>query len=208
MWYMPIFRCQAIGSLPAGESFSFGVHTEKGAGTISAAYAAWADAVDLLWNGVASPDDSIKQLYTPGVTIDELVVTQLDPDTGKNVLQERGSVSLVGTGSGDALPTEVAICVSLRTALPTRAGRGRYFLPNPRLATCVGTKLDATAQGQVAAASAGMLGDLSTIGYPAVILHRRTLTTDVVTSTDVGDIFDVQRSRRTQLRESRVSVAL
>ena len=205
---MPIFRCVATGALPAGESYTFGLHVSKGAGTVSAAFAAWADAVDLLWNGVASPDDSIKQLYSADVTVDELVVTELDPVTGKNLLQERGSVSLAGSGAGEQLPTEVAICVSNRTDLPTRAGRGRFFLPSPLQSVCVGTKLTAAARDAAAAASAAMLGDLAGLGYLPVVLHRSSMTTDEITAIDVGDIFDVIRSRRRQLRESRTRIAL
>jgi len=205
---MTFFRHEATGTLPDGETFTFGVHSEKAAGNIAAAHSAWASAVDDLWNGTATPADSIKQLYPSTITVDELVTTELDPITGKNLLQERSGVSLAGTGSGGALPQEVAVCVSLRTNLPTRAGRGRFFLPSPILTVCIGSRLGSTAQGQILAAAALMLGDMVTSTYPVVILHRSTMTSDLVVSVDVGDVFDSMRTRRDKLREVRVSQAV
>lgn len=205
---MTIFRHEATGTLPDGESFTFGIHSEKAAGNIAAAHSAWAAAVDDLWNGTATPADSIKQLYPSSIHVDEVVSTELDPITGHNVLQERTGVSLVGTGSGSALPQEVAVCVSLRTSLPTRAGRGRFFLPSPILTTVSASRLASTPQGQILAAAALMLGDMNTATYTVVILHRSTMTTDEVVSVDVGDVFDSMRTRRDKLREVRVSTTL
>jgi hypothetical protein len=205
---MTIFRHEAIGALPDGEQFVFGVHSEKAAGSLSGAHSAWAAAVDDLWNGTATPADSIKQLYPSSIHIDEVVSTELDPITGKNLLQERSGVSLVGTGSGSALPQEVAVCVSLRTNLPTRAGRGRFFLPSPIVTTVSASRLAGTPQGQILAAAALMLGDMSAATFPVVILHRSTMTTDLVISVDVGDVFDSMRTRRDKLREVRVTAVV
>src|SRR2546423_11881901 len=82
---MTIFRHQATGTLPDGETFTFGVHTEKAAGNIAAAHSAWAAAVDDLWNGTATPADSIKQLYPSTITVDELVSTELVDCNGGGV---------------------------------------------------------------------------------------------------------------------------
>lgn len=205
---MTIFRHEATGTLPDGETFTFGIHSEKPAGSLSGAHSAWAAAIDDLWNGTATPTDSIKQLYPSSIHIDEVVSTELDAISGRNLLQERTGVSLIGTGSGGALPQEVAVCVSLRTALPTRAGRGRFFLPSPILTTCVTSRLASTPQGEILAAAALMLGDMNSATFTVVILHRSTMTTDDVVSVDVGDVFDSMRTRRDKLREVRVSAVL
>lgn len=201
---MTVFRNTAGGALINGERFTFSIHTEKAAGDIVTAASLWSDAIDLLWNGAATPADSIKQLYPAATTVDDLVTTELSPTTGKNVAQAVTAPALAGTGSGAALPPQTAICVSLRTSLPTRAGRGRFFLPAPIVAESSSGRLNATAQGQVLAAVTGMLQFLGTNLYPAVIYHRDDRTTTLVTSTDVGDVFDTIRRRRDKLIEARM----
>jgi len=205
---MTIFRHVARGALINGEFYTFSVHSEKAAGDVVSAHTAFSTAIGLLWNGVATPADSIKQLYPAATTVDELVTTQLNASTGKNELQAISNPALVGTGSGNALPPQTAICVSLRTALPTRAGRGRFFLPAPIVGESSVGRINATGQGQVALAVKGMFQSMAGDLYPIVIFHRDSLTTDPVISIDVGDVFDTIRRRRDKLVETRVSEAL
>lgn len=205
---MTIFRHVARGSLIDGEQFTFSIHSERAPGEVNEAHTAFAAAIALLWNGVATPADSIKQLYPAGTTVDELVTTQLAALSGRNELQVISAPALAGTGAGAALPPQTAICVSLRTALPTRAGRGRFFLPAPIVAESSSGRLASTAQGQVLAAVTGMLQSMQSDLYPVVIMHRDDLTTTLVTSVDVGDVFDTIRRRRDKLVEARVSAAI
>jgi hypothetical protein len=205
---MTVFRNTAGGTLINGERFSFSVHTEKAAGDVVDAASAWSDAIAQLWNGSATPADSIKQLYPAATIIDELVTTELSPTNGHNVHQAISTPSLAGTGSGAALPPQTAICVSLRTGLPTRAGRGRFFLPAPIVAESSVGRINATAQGQIVAAVAGMMGVLTDALFPAVVYHAQFRTTDAVTSIDVGDVFDTIRRRRDKLIEVRMSSAV
>ncbi len=205
---MTIYRHEASGALPDGETYTFGIHTSRAASTVEAAEAAWASAIADLWLGSAPPADAIGHLYPAAVTLVETVTTELDPVTGKNVAQVQSAHSLAGTGAGGALPQEVAVCVSLRTALPTRAGRGRFFLPSPILTTCVASRLDPDAQDSILNAAALMLGDMITSLFVPVIYHRTTKTSTVVTRVDVGDVFDSMRTRRDKLREVRVTQGL
>jgi hypothetical protein len=200
---MTIFRHEARGSLPDGEFFTFGIHSSKVAGVIADAAAAWKNAVDSLWLGDNPPTDGINQFYGPSVSVDELVTTELDATTGKNLLQETQSYTGPGTGTGDNLPQEVAVCVSLRTPLPTRAGRGRFFLPSPLLTTCVASRLDADTADAIALAAINCLATMQVATYPAAIYHRSTHTATLITSIDVGDVFDSMRTRRDKLREVR-----
>jgi hypothetical protein len=50
-----------------------------------------------------------------------------------------------------------------------------------------------------------MLQSMQSDLYPVVILHKSTMTTDLVISTDVGDVFDTITRRRDKLVEVRVS---
>lgn len=205
---MTVFRNTAGGSLINGERFTFSVHTEKAAGDVVDAASAWSTAINLLWLGAATPADSIKQLYPAGTIVDELVTTELSPTTGKNVHQAISTPSLAGTGSGAALPPQTAICVSLRTDLPTRAGRGRFFLPAPIVTVSSSGRISATPLGQIVAAVQGMMQSLAGDLYPAVIYHRNTLTTDLILTIDVGDVFDTIRRRRDKLIEVRSSAVI
>jgi hypothetical protein len=202
---MTIYRHTARGTLINGEIFTFGVHSQKTAGVLADADTAWQSSLADMWLGSDAPNDAIGHLYPAATTVVEAVTTELDPVTGKNVAQLRSAPGLVGTGSGAALPPQLAICVSLRTVKPTRAGRGRFFLPAPIVSVSNVGRLDATAQDQVDAAAALMLNDMQTFTYPVVILHRSTMTTDLVTSVDVGDVFDTITTRRDKLVESRLS---
>lgn len=205
---MTIFRHVAGGSLISGERFTFSVHSERAPGEINEAHSVFAGAIDDLWLGTATPADSIKQLYPAATIVDELVTTSLSALTGRNVQQASSAPSLAGTGSGAALPPQTAICVSLRSGLPTRAGRGRFFLPAPIVAESSVGRLTPTAQGQVLAAATLFLTSMQTGLYPVVIYHRSDLTATLVTGVDVGDVFDTIRRRRDKLIETRVRNAL
>ena len=205
---MTIYRHVAQGSTIDGEIFTFSVHSEKAAGVLADAHTAYATAIGLLWNGVASPADSIKQLYPAATTVDELVTTELSVVNGKNFAQVSSSPALAGTGSGAALPPQTAICVSLTTASPTRFGRGRFFLPAPIVTESTVGRINSTAQGQVLAAAVGMLQSMAGDGYPVVIFHKGSLTTTVVTGVNVGDVFDTIRRRRDKLVEARMKSAI
>src|SRR6267378_6065803 len=196
---MAYHRLVAQGSTVAGEEFTFSVHVNAGAASVTATLAAWDTAIGLLWNGVATPADSVKQLYSTASSVVELSSTSLDPSTGRNVAQAKQSVSFVGTSGAASLPPNVATCVSLRTDTPTKAGRGRFFLPGMDFGAVSAGRLAATPQGQALAAAVGMLSSLSGAGFPVVILHRATMTATTVTSVDIGDVFDTITRRRDKL---------
>jgi hypothetical protein len=202
-----IFRNVAIGHTPS-ESFSFTLHTYSVAGTVSDALAAFHTAVGLLWNGAATPADSIKQCVSTTVGIDEVTTTSLDVLTGKNVTRLIQAESLVGTNATATLPPQDSIVVSLRTILATRAGRGRFYLPPFCTDQTTAGGLSATPRGQVAQAATGFLQSLVGSGFVPVIYHRVSRTHDNIISVDVGSVFDNQRRRRNKLVETRTSHTL
>lgn len=191
-----------------GESFTWTMHTTNAAGSLSGAAAAFHTAVDLMWNGVASPADSIKQLFNATTGIDETVTTELDPLTGKNLSQVRNAEALIGTSAGASLPPQVALTVSLRTAKVTRAGRGRFYLPAMSVSQVSSGRVLAAAQSSAVTAAQKMIQSLNGAGYTVVVYHRTTRTSDAVTSVDVGDVFDTQRRRRDKLIEVRSSLSV
>jgi hypothetical protein len=161
--------------------------------------------VDLLWNGVATPADSIKQLVSTTVGIDASLATAIDPLTGKNDDQVLTAETLVGTNVGDTLPPQNAVVVSLRTAKATKSGRGRFYLPPFAESEVVAGLLTTTAQGQVSVAAQKMVQSLNGAGYIVQVFHRSTITGDDVVSVDVSNVVGTQRRRRNKIVGTRTT---
>lgn len=202
---MSFYRMTARGHLPQGEQFAFSFHTENIGGTLSGAGAALHTALGLLWNGVATPADSIKQCIPSSIGIDASVVDQLDPLTGKNDLQLLTSETLVGTNASDPMINQDSVVVSLRTARATRAGRGRFYLPPFGEDMSTAGLLLATPQGQVSVAVQKMVQSLNGAGYIVGVFHRSTITQDAVVSVDVSSVIGTQRRRRNKVIGTRNS---
>jgi len=205
---MTFYRLTARGHLPQGEVFNFTLHCQNIGGTLSGAAAAWHTAVGLLWNGVATPADSIKQCISTTIGIDASVVDALDPLTGKNDAQQTTTETLVGTNATDPLVNQDAVVVSLRTAKATKAGRGRFYLPPFSEDQTTAGLLLATPRGQVATAAQKMVQSLNGAGYIVGVFHRNTITQDNVTSVDVSNVVGTQRRRRDKIVPVRSSLTV
>lgn len=205
---MTIYRCTASGVAFGADSWTFGLHLSKSAGTIDGAMTAFTAYMDKLWNGNGSTVVGISGYYTDHTQVQALVVTALDPVTGKNVEQLQANSTLAGFSTDTELPGEVACCVSLRTALPTRAGRGRFYLPNTVVTTVqAGVFVDSFILDVVEGAQYA-LDSLVTSTYIPVIYHASTKTGTSITSVDAGNVPDVQRRRRNKLVEARQSLPI
>lgn len=192
----------------AAESFNFSMTLFNAAGSVAGAAAALHTAVLLLWNGVAPPADSIKQLIPTTSGIDLTSATEIDPLTGKNMGQVQTSETLVGTDASGPLPPQCSVVVSLRTALFNKSGRGRFYLPVFGSDVLAAGRLPATAKTQVATAAQKMIQSLNGAGYTVVVYHRSTRTHDNVTQVNVGDVYDTQRRRRNKLIEARTTLSV
>ena len=191
-----------------GESFTFTLHAFNAAGTVAGAAAAWHAALGLLWNGVATPADSIKQLIPTTSSITNSSATEIDPLTGKNMGQVQTTETLVGTDATGPLPPQVAVVVSLRTSLFNKSGRGRFYLPTFGTDKCSSGRILALAVTQAATAAQKMVQSLNGAGYTVCVYHRSTKTHDNVVNVSVGDVWDTQRRRRDKLIEARTTLAV
>jgi hypothetical protein len=125
----------------------------------------------------------------------ETITDQLDPVTGKNVAQATSAVTLIGTGSGGTVSPRSCMVIGLRTALPTRAGRGRMYWPSPDDSHFTATGQYASADvTTVATGFATVLTAFKATATP-VIFHRKTQTFDTITMTSVGATVGTQRRR-------------
>jgi hypothetical protein len=201
------YRCTYRGVAVDGEEWNFTVHVQGAASNAAGVATIAGDAGTLLWNGAAPPADSITQLVPTGVILSDVLVDELD-GLGKNLSQSSATLNHAGTNSSTELPMQCSVAVSLRTASPTRAGRGRSFLPPYGVDTVVDGKLIGLVRTQTAAAAQGWIQHFSDNAYPVVIYHRGRNSGDVVNAIDVGDVFDTQRRRRNQQTELRTRHAI
>jgi hypothetical protein len=108
-----------------------------------------------------------------------------------------------------AMPPQVALVVTLLTALPGRSGRGRIYLGGLSAAITENNgRLFSGTQPVVAAAMTGFYKRLRNTPnaqdlFRPVVVSPTTTTANKITRISVGDVFDTQRSRRKGLQEFR-----
>lgn len=201
---MAIYRVTMEGHEETLEQWNTTWHVQAPTGQGATCATTAADAITAAWSGTSGPAGRLDAYYPALFGVDGVRVEELD-SSGKNVTQDFVGLSLTGT-SGDALlPPNVAVAISLRTALPTKAGRGRNFLPGPVVTTVAGQLLDSTVQTAIKNAWLRALNHMLDNSFPVGIYHRNTNGWDQVVSLDVGDVFDEMTTRRNQIDEVRVS---
>lgn len=204
---MPLYQHRFQGHCSAGDIFVFSWWSDSSVSidTSQSNAVSWANAV---WAGAAGVD-GLSTFTTPNVGLDRITTGEINPLTGQQLaLRETGS-ALVGAAAGNPLPPEVALVVSLRTALANRTGRGRFYLPQ-LAATALdadGLLSDAAQTGLVNALQDAWSGS-NAAGENPVVYSRTARATRVITSFDIGDVFDVQTRRQNSLTQQRTSALM
>lgn len=185
---MPYFRHRVTGPNPGGDVWVSTMHSNS-ANTLAAVHTAWTTMINTFFSGTYNALMPNEQSATGTIT------DQLDPLTGKNVAQASSTISQVGSGAGGTVSPRNCLVASLVTALPTRAGRGRMYLPPPDAThfTSVG-QFDATMISTISSAFAATMTTFKATAQP-VIFHRATLTGTNVTAVKFGVIVGTQRRR-------------
>ena len=199
---MPLYKHRFIGTLAAGDQFSYQWYANevRDIDTSHAAAVAWNQD---LWNG-ASAGNGYKDHVTPGATMTSVVTAQITPATGRQTLRRESETLIPGVAAGNASPADVALCVSLRTALATRAGRGRFYLPQPAVGNITSTgRVSADLIGDLMASLNGAWTAYNT-GIDRPVIYSPTFRTITnITGFDVGDLWDTQRRRENKVTEVR-----
>ena len=200
---MPIYRVDIPGQLPSGEQFLFGFH----ASDLSSTDADAATDAEAWLGGFMATSGGAAPLFSASTIFGPVKVSQIDAATDKVISSAFGTLTKAGTGTGSVLPPQVAVCVTLRTALAGPSNRGRFYLP-----ATLDTTLESNT-GRMAAASVtqlvGALGNAFTLyagspGTPQVIVRSKTHhNAQNATRYEVGNVFDTQRRRRDKLFEVR-----
>lgn len=106
--------------------------------------------------------------------------------------------ALQGADANQSMPGNVALCISLRTALAGRRFRGRKFFSGIPVPEVEDNQVSATFADAVVASINGSVGDLSGNGTPLSVLSYVGPTIVPVTSVLYTDLFvDSQRRRLT-----------
>ena len=195
-----VFQHRYSGTLPGGDTWMFTWWATSGQSidTVHNAGTTWAS--DFFGEpGVAA-------LFPTTTTLTNVTTVQVTDATGLQTFRRDSGLALAGSNTSGALPGDVALVTSLRTALSNRSGRGRFYLPGPakdQVPSADG-RVEATAVTAILAGLTAAWTNYVATGAP--VIYSRTLrTTTPVTSFDIGNLFDTQRRRESSMLETRVS---
>lgn len=198
---MALFRNRFRGHCASGDIFVFTMWC-RSTSPLATVHTAAGDFINTLWGG-ATAGVGYHDLTTPDVGVDNFSTAEVNPATGRQTFQEETDVSLVGDGTGNAMPADVAIVVSERTIIANRSGRGRFYLPQPHVGVVNATGLlsDVTT-AQVADAAQAAFQAVTATATPVVYSTVLRDSTDI-TRIDVGNLADTQRRRENALQVTR-----
>lgn len=198
---MTVFRHRVTGPGPAGDVWTNTIYSQSSS-SLTAVHTAFLQWTADFYGTTMQP------LWSTQMEATNAVTDQLDPTTWKNAAQISSAITVKGTGSGLQLPQRAAVVVGLRTALPTRSGRGRIFVPAPD-----SSHLDP--DGTLAAAAritiaSGMSAAIATFNGTSQVgvAHKATKTLTSVNSVTVGQVVGVQRRRTNKVANDYQSAAI
>ena len=203
---MALYQNRFIGTLPEGDTFTFSWWTDstQDLATVQAGNVQWAQD---LWAG-ASSGAGLQDLLPSSCVLTTVRTGLITQETGQQQAVDEDTVNLPGVATGNSLPNDVALVVSLRTNLANRRGRGRFYLPSLVATTLTAAgRLDPTAQQNIVDSLANAWNGYTGVGDP-VVYSRTQRTIEDVISFDVGDLFDTQRRRENKVSQSRISAPM
>jgi hypothetical protein len=192
------FLHKASGTAPSGQFWSFGM-VSTGSLSEAAAQASWNTRV-----GAFFADTNVKALYKT-TTILTLTSTSTASPTFRQTTLTSNIVSVAGTATTQELPDQMAMTFTLVSALRTRSGHGRMFLPAP-----VSASLTVNTGGEIAAANMVNIGTAATTWFtglvtdgvqPVILTRKATLgglaafSTRSVTAGKISNILHIQKRR-------------
>lgn len=143
-------RCAVTGTVPSGQAFTNVWHARYAGG---ASTAGSSDIVNLdtllsrMYSGTAFTSGSAwLPACTSGVTVNGITYTPLNATAIPTVIAK----AFAGTATGNSSPSEVAMVLTLRTAVRGRSYRGRIYLPCPAVSQL-------QTNGNLGAASAALI---------------------------------------------------
>lgn len=137
--------------------------------------------------------DEYKSSIATVVTLDQVTVADASGGTG---LSYEYGIGDTGDAAATPLPYQLAACVSWRTAVNSRSGRGRTFVVGYNEAANTASATIASAViGELYAAAASLIAGLVAADYQLVVYSRTLDQANAVTTVIVDDRWDIQRRR-------------
>lgn len=200
---MTYYRHELTGPIAAGDLWTATVHS-TGSPDIVAAHTAWTTCASAIANAIKT--------YWPSKTQTSGVKTfQLDDNNGRNKALQQSNLAVIGAVATSMGTPQSALTVGLRTNVPTRAGRGRFYLPglsNSNL-DANGLWLPATVTALTPLIATAIKNMSAT--FQVVVYHRHPKDINganlppngtTVTSITIGVIPNVQRRRVNKVNQS------
>lgn len=204
---MTLFLHKFIGKCAAGDQFNYGWHATS-IRSIDDAHAAAIVWNQTLWNG-ATAGNGYKDHTTADVSMLSVITVERNTADGKQLARRQTGQVIAGVAAGNALPADVALICSLRTQLPQRTGRGRFFLPQPAASVLTATgRASADFQNDTDAALAAAWAAYNS-GVDRPVIYSTTFRVlRPVTSYDIPDVFGCQSARENELLALRIGRAM
>lgn len=198
---MAFFRHTALGTIGT-EQWSVSVYT-SGSVSEAAANGTWVTAWGDLWTAITT-------LVGTNVTVSELFTSTMSA-TFRQTTKTQATSALAGTSSSVSLPYQNAVVATWRTAMSTKSGHGRWYLPTPAtnaLTATTGLVLSSTALGDYATGMTNLATALVTGGLSPVLVKKSANTTTSITNGDVSNTLATQRRRRSKIVPTRSAFTL
>jgi hypothetical protein len=127
---MPLYRAIAHGTSTWG-TWSHGHTLFRSVADPAAVAAAFRTAIGVLWSN-GTGDLQLRSWYPTGTGVRQVEVYQIDAQRTKTQISTRLDVTgAVGTSTSPTLPPSTSVCLTWRSSVPGKAGRGRTYLPPP-----------------------------------------------------------------------------
>lgn len=185
---MTIYQHTLKGTFAAGDQWNVTMHSSS-ANALAGVHTAWTTACSNFITG------TLQAMWPTDVSTTGTVTNQLSPVNGKNVAQATSALALTGTGAGGKPSPRDCVLTGLRTALPTKSGRGRMYWPSVDDShyTATGRLVQADMQ-TIATGWAAALTALAGTTTP-IIFHKKILGFDVIVAVSVPDLAAMQKRR-------------
>ena len=180
------------GTLSSGEVFATGFDLQQEASD-QADLNAHVATVKALLDASNPTTIALQRLLAPGSSWTSVRAYSYAAGALAASFVAEGIIALAGAGT-TAMPNQVSLVATLKTAVPSRRTRGRMFLP------ANGARTDASGQLQspsATEASFAVANIITAVGstHPAVVLSKTGGLATLITSVNVDTRFDIQRRR-------------
>jgi len=194
---MPDYFAQVHGVLPSGRSWSTGRHITSNQ-TEAELLTTWQNAWTSAWNLATT---GLSTVFPAGLSITQFTVATLNGSM-RELTKSAADVDLVGTATGDSLPSNSSVVIDWRSNSVQRTGRGRQALPPVAEDMSTLDMLTTTAKNNIKAAMTTVRTAVNADGstffvFPTTETKNGTppFTKTVLTSVSVRDKVGSQRRR-------------